>query len=69
MVRHTDMEVIVMKEEVCYTYQSQESEAQHTTQGHWGKHRGQSGGEGVKGKQDLQPLLCFCRKKWIDRVD
>lgn len=55
MVRNTDMEMIIMKEEICYIHRSLEQNTQHAMQGdHMKKHQGQPGGRGSKGKMQAR---------------
>lgn len=58
MVRNTDMEMTIMKEEMYYIYRSLEQNIQHAMQGeHMEKHRGQSGGRGSERKMQARD---FC---------
>ena len=48
-------------EKIVY-YNSQEEEAQHTIQGHMGKHQAESGGRRKRGNVNLSLYCGLCRK-------
>lgn len=65
MVRHTDIEMIVMKEEV-YAHRSLEEEAKHARQGHMEDAPGSGRKQKRKGENVIQsPYWGFHRREWV----
>lgn len=57
LIRHADMEIIVMKEEACYVHRPLETGSPTHNAGLHGKHWGWPGGRGSEGKMCPRVLL------------
>lgn len=64
MVKHGDMGVTVIKEEICTHISPETEDMLHAIPGHMGKYWGQSGGRGVRRSMGQSLYCAFRGEEW-----